>query len=144
MTSNEVCYSQQEINGMINELIRQVKSSGIDYKYVVGIREGGLHVSRPLAEALGVPHYSVWISYYEDTEEDGLQSEDGFEWKPGGLVADDLIDCGKTMWCFDFNIGPCDKAVLFWNGKHNLNPPKFYVKEKPEGWIVFPWEVEDE
>ena len=31
-------------------------------------------------------------------------------------------------------------AALFWNPQSNWEPD-FYAAEKPESWLVFPWEV---
>ncbi len=55
----------------------------------------------------------------------------------GCLVVDDIIDTGKTAEAWK------DKgytiASMYYK-KNNLVEPDFWVKEKTDKWIVFPWE----
>ena len=51
----KITYSQEQIDKMIASLIKMVTMS----RKKVGIREGGLNVSIPVAKALNLPHYSV-------------------------------------------------------------------------------------
>jgi len=136
-------YTEQAIDEMVQVLINQIKDSGNQYDYVVGIRNGGINISIPVAEALGLPHKSVKISAYDDmTKLKNVQINKGdFEWKPNGLIVDDLIDTGATITSFKKIIGGGDVAVLFWKKEADADDPEFYVEEKPDEWVVFPWEV---
>jgi hypoxanthine phosphoribosyltransferase len=137
-------YSQQEIDKMIQALIRQIKKSERQYKYVVGIRNGGINISKPIAKALELPHKSVGISCYDGMKKlENVKIDEGdFDWEPGGLIVDDLIDTGSTITSFKRFFGEGHVAVLFWrtDAKYYVRRPEYYVDEKPKAWIIFPWE----
>lgn len=136
-------YDKSTIDSMIDLLINKIKSSGRQYSCVVGIREGGLNVSVPVARALCLPHHSVHISFYDrENAVGGLVSRDDFVWRENCLVVDDLIDDGKTIECFKCNFGEADVAVLFWHENCRVIP-EYYVSVKPPVWVKFPWEIEE-
>jgi hypoxanthine phosphoribosyltransferase len=124
---------------MTFDLIRQVKESGLKFDVVVGIKNGGLHVSELIAEALKLPHQTVHISHYEGKRV--LKNIDYNSDVLNTLVVDDLVDTSETMKLFHhhFCLSACS-AVLFWK-KDCGYKPTFYAMEKPKGWIVFPWEL---
>jgi hypoxanthine phosphoribosyltransferase len=138
--------SQDRVDWMIRTLIRQIVGSGTNYTIVVGIRNGGTHISKPVAEALGLPHQEVHISYY--TTKSPIFKNINFTWDKldNVLIVDDLIDKGKTVKALihhcnqDLDTIPnsIDVAVLYW--KYNSFVPTYYVEEKPDAWVVFPWE----
>lgn len=132
----ETIVPQEEIDQLIENLIEQIRNSGKQYDYVVGIREGGINVSLPISERLNLPHKTVKISFYD--KNGGIDS-DGFVFAPNGLLVDDLVDGGKTILTFYDKFGKLDTAVLFW--KRGAIKPEYYGQEKPEGWLVFPWEL---
>ncbi|MCK9458158.1 MAG: phosphoribosyltransferase domain-containing protein [Proteobacteria bacterium] len=133
--------SQKEIDQAIDNLLYQIRQSEQHYKYVVGIRNGGVNVSEPIAKALGLPHKSVGISCYGDSKvlHEPIISDD-FQWEPDGLLVDDLIDSGRSVIAFKAHFGEADVAVVFW--KEGTIIPDYYVYKKPHHWVVFPWEVE--
>jgi hypoxanthine phosphoribosyltransferase len=135
--------SQQEVDLAVNTLINQIQKSGKQYDYVVGIRNGGTHISPQIAIALGLTHKSVKISYYEEESNwpgvvPTIDDKD-FTWQPNGLLVDDLIDQGLTVKAFKSYFGPIDVAVLFW--KEDSIKPEYYVYKKPDAWLVFSWEI---
>ena len=143
----------EQVENWIDNIFYQIQESGKKYDYVVGIREGGLNVSLPLACKLGIVHQSVKISFYHEDPDDPYSvsnlfhcspiiETDGFECKPNGLIVDDLIDRGKTMQEFVKIYGVMDIAVLLWNEAGTLfeREPTYWAKIKPPKWIVFPWE----
>jgi hypoxanthine phosphoribosyltransferase len=140
--------SRKYIDWMIQELINRVVESGKKYTRVVGIKNGGLHISQPMATALGLPHHEVHISYY--TTKKPIFKNINFSWEKTDnvLIVDDLIDLGRTITALinhcrqDLDTEPdnIDMAVLFW--KHGSIKPTYYIEEKPDKWIVFPWEPE--
>jgi xanthine phosphoribosyltransferase len=133
--------STQEIDVALDSLIHQIVKSDKQYKYVVGIRNGGTHISPQVAEVLHLPHKSVLISYYGESHQPCVEPEigDDFIWEPDGLIVDDLIDSGKTLDVFKSRFGPGDTAVIFWKEAYQP-PPEYYVYKKPDCWITFPWE----
>jgi len=129
----------QQIKEWIDNLVDQIKVCGKQYSHVVGIREGGINISQPLAKALDLCHYTVKISYYDAP---GIVESDNYQGGSGGLVVDDLIDTGRTMRTFQQTFGQHDIAVLLWDQEREPKAPAFYAALKPKDWVVFPWEVE--
>ena len=136
-----------QIDWMIKALAEYVQRSEWEFEQVVGIERGGLFVSRPLAAMLGLPHDSVYISCYTETGRRETPIISGsYNTDLSTLIVDDLIDGGSTIRLFKerFVYKPNDAVgVLFWNEKSSQEPD-FYVCEKPEQWLVFPWELERE
>lgn len=133
---------QSSIDHMIWELATRVQASHGEFTRVVGIANGGLPISEPLATLLGLPHGSVRISHYDGSVLRETPIIDGQLTQPtGNLIVDDLIDGGWTYRTFTEHYGLEGNAfaVLHWNPAGPR--PDFYVSQKPEAWIVYPWEV---
>lgn len=139
------------INNHVQRLCREIKDSGVGYKSVVGIQRGGLNLSMPLADCLGVKHRSVKVSFYDGDKKREEPLVDTFDLdfldRPF-IIADDLIDSGATIKYFvekyklehgkDYKI-----AVIHWNkGNEAGLKPDHYAEEKPKAWVVYPWECE--
>lgn len=132
-------YTQAEINDLLTILIHSIKPYRRLISYVVGIANGGLHVSRPIADALRIPHRCIWISRYEGSQLREHPIIEGQPPKSGALVVDDLIDDGGTMRLYDEKFGSGHfTAVLFCKSGGYI--PNFYAAIKPSEWLVFPWE----
>jgi len=143
---DKIYLSDETTNAMLERLADQIIESGRKFERVVGIEKGGLPISLPLAVMLKIPHQSVRISHYDGCEQRKaplVTFLDGVDEVENCLVVDDLIDTGATMETFDkfFGLQSNAVAVLFW--KRGTRKPDFYVEEKPEEWIVFPWEKSD-
>ena len=139
--------SQTEVDNIVYVLTEQIKRSGRNFDVVVGIENGGLYVSHPIADILNLPHETVKISRYdgETLRQDPIVQKDSFDAQGRTcLIVDDLIDDGGTILAYDQFFGLQDDdavAVLFWNPRAHICP-KFYGLLKPKEWIVFPWETE--
>ena len=139
----KVYYSEEQINQMIDELIDLIRASGERFTQVIGIKNGGVPVSTRIAKALGLAHTTVRISHYvgDQLRRVPLVETDDHCHMPGHiLIVDDLVDTGATINTFHHHFGNGMVAVLFWNADAEPRPD-FYVKEKPDAWVVFPWEV---
>lgn len=137
------------INNHVQRLCQEIKESGVDYKSVVGIQRGGLNLSMPLAECLGVKHIPVKISFYNGDKKRDEPIVDIFDLDVTDrpfVIADDLIDSGATIKYFiekyklehgkDYRI-----AVIHWNKSNESGlKPDHYADEKPDAWIFYPWE----
>ena len=134
-----------EVNGMIATLASKILASGVEYKQVVGIENGGLNVSIPLAKILNLPHTSVRISHYNGRSRRAWPFISGDPPGTGNLVVDDLIDDGYTLRTYDDVFGLLGNAVavLFWKAG-SIPRPEYYVHEKPNSWVIFPWEIKCE
>jgi hypoxanthine phosphoribosyltransferase len=131
---------------MIENLVSQVQNDGRQFTKIVGIKNGGLHISYKLADILKLEHEEVRISHYDgQTFREKPIVDDNFRLQEGEnyLIVDDLVDGGSTMLTFKehFGIRDCDAvAVLFWYPKGKFKPD-YYVREKDEEWLQFPWEA---
>jgi len=146
--TEKLLLDDNDIQDMIGKLLEQIKASNDNFDIVVGIENGGLYVSRPLAEALNLPHASVRISRYDGDKLRRTMIVENNGFRPEGracLIADDLIQDGETILAYQRNFGTGDgdqMAVLLWSPLAVIQP-KFYARLKPKKWIVFPWEVSD-
>ncbi len=109
--------SEKEVNTMIKQLAQKIRASKLKFHKIIGIANGGLHVSLPLARMLKLSHLSVRISRYDGQ---------GKRLKPiiagtlagertNNLIVDDMIDDGGTMKLFDkyFGLKGNSTAVIF-------------------------------
>jgi len=146
LVADKVYVKPDEIDAMVRSLALYIKQSGRKFEQVVGIERGGLFISRPLAALLGLPHDSIMISCYTETGKRSVPIVKGdYDTSLDTLIVDDLIDGGTTMRLLNkyYHQKPTDAtAVLFWNT--DSAEPDFYVEEKPEQWLVFPWELDRE
>jgi hypoxanthine phosphoribosyltransferase len=138
----KVYLPQLYIDEMVWQLAHQIWASEHCFWRVVGIENGGLPVSKPLATILRLPHESIRISCYDGEILRPVPIVSGCpSQSTNNLIVDDLIDERHTINTYDkhFGLEGNAVAVLFWNP---IAPkPDFYVEEKPDGWIVFPWEI---
>ncbi len=143
-----VSVSEFKANQMISKLARKISLDNLKLDYVVGIENGGLNVSMPLAKMLNLPHKSIKISFYN--KENTANSEPiidfhghKFEKTDRALVVDDLIDAGHTANYFINNVNCKHKiAVLYWNkyGKYKVTPDYFIEEKFVNTWLEFYWE----
>lgn len=137
---NLLYISQAEVDSMISVLIDKIKPDQHNFDMVVGIANGGLHVSVPVAKGLHLPHDVVRISFYDGMSrrsEPIISYNDNILGKRV-LVVDDLVDGGHTLLAYMRHFGYTKSAVLFWNPSGY--EPSYWAKEKPEAWLVFEWE----
>ena len=58
----------------------------------------------------------------------------------GFLIVDDIADTGNALIAYSKNFK--NKLATIYYHKESKVRPNFYVKEKGENWIHFPWEVD--
>jgi hypoxanthine phosphoribosyltransferase len=117
--------SWDDFDGAILWLVREIKSKGIEVEEIHGIPRGGLVVAVALSHALGVP-----------------LSEERFTFSENALVVDDTCDSGMTLG-IEVGDPPIAKTATLYYNKTAFFKPDFYVwEQKPDEWIVFPWEGE--
>ena len=140
---------QYTVDNMIHRLCSKIELANIHVTKIVGIANGGLHVSIPLSEMLCLPHQQLRISFYEgkfifDPQSFVHESDDVI------LLVDDLLDSGKTIDYFMKKYLCCQGENLYvaclyckYDNDH-FQYANFYVEEKPNDWLVFPWEKSNE
>ena len=140
----KIYYTQDYIDKLIEELIDKIKKSKRNFSVVVGIENGGVNVSKKVAEALNSKHKTIKISHYHsnntivETNSFNVNSYDSC------LICDDVFDSGLTAKLFVDHCGfrPQDAFVgIFWR-KISKIKPDFYAREMGNEWAVFPWEKE--
>jgi hypoxanthine phosphoribosyltransferase len=157
--------SVQEIKELCYKIAQEITVAQKDYDYIVGVNRGGIIPLGYLSYFLDNRNTKILdISLYgNDEEPDTSHEKIQIERKkiikflsslkkekkdPKVLIIDDLTDTGSTLdniqiineAYFDFKI---DYAVLYHNPK-GIFEPDFYGKEKPEGWLEFPWDWKGE
>jgi hypoxanthine phosphoribosyltransferase len=132
--------SKQRINELVEILINKIDINNINQ--IVGIKNGGLHISKLLARKLHLPHASVYISRYNGKKirEKPIIKGSLFPSRYN-LIVDDLVDSGETFKLFDeyFGLEGNFTAVLFWNPDCHFIPD-YFAEIKPNEWLIFPWE----
>jgi hypoxanthine phosphoribosyltransferase len=143
----KICFTYEQIDGLIAILLQEIKDSGKHFSVVVGIKNGGTYISQKIASALELPLEFVRISHYDDTEfhEEAYVEHSGFNVcnYDRCLVIDDLLDSGKTLETFKKNYGLRQQdrtAVLFYKKNASVRVD-FFAEYKPNEWCIFPWET---
>ncbi len=138
-----------------NKLIKLYQKIKRDGKpsLIIGIANGGLNLSKPLANWLQCKHIGISIHFYDGDKIAGKPYYSNIPQIPTDwtniLLVDDILDTGTTIQYFieqtklvqraNFKI-----ATLHWNPKsqHGLKPDYYVDKKKENTWIVYPWESE--
>lgn len=127
-----------QVDLMIERLVQLISPNKHLYDNIVGIANGGLNISVKLAEKLRLPHASIRISHYDGHVARKKPIIEGKMPEGRCLIVDDLIDGGFTMETCKKHFGKHDTAVLMW--KVGSYEPTYYAAEKPQEWIIFPWQ----
>ena len=146
-----VDYSQ--FGEKLYKLYQKILRGGLPSK-IIGIASGGINLSRPLAEWLGIHHIGVSIHFYDENK--NVLSKPFFASVPpipkdwtDLLIVDDIVDSGRTIKYFIDKTGLKQGvnfriASLHWNpkGKYGIKPDYFIERKPANSWIVYPWEGE--
>lgn len=109
--------SWNEVDLMVQELVRQIRLTSDQSPSIFGIPRGGLIPAVMLSHHLGIPLVN----------------------KPSQrtLVVDEIADTGQTLKTFTQR-----SAVLIWK-KSSVVKPSFHGRQvDSDRWIVFPWEID--
>lgn len=158
MINNKIYITQQQFQRYLFLLMDKIKDSGMMFDVVVGIENGGLNISVPVAQELQLPHESIKISWYDGETKGDRPTIDvhGFDLNKykSCLFIDDIVDTGATVKSIQWlwALRPEDAfATLFIKRDlcfyseyiiHNkiYGDTIFYVQIVPsDTWIVFPW-----
>lgn len=136
----------------LQKLYKKVLKGGVP-SYIIGIENGGLNISKPLAAWLGVQHLTCSIHFYDAFKATESPYYANIPPIPEGctnlLLVDDILDSGKTIDYFIKHTGLVQGenfkvATIHWypDGEYNLKPDYFVDKKKKDTWVVYPWEAE--
>lgn len=164
MTPTIIPYTQYEFNKDVQDLVDQIKASGIEYDLIVGLARGGLLPGVTLSHKLDVQFMAVnWSKKYQEINKFVWDSITGG--KSRVLIVDDMVDSGDLLkeffqsvedWAtwddLEIDTTKVDLAVLI----NNADVPNVYSnatgvvdvtyrateisrKQTPE-WIEYWWE----
>jgi hypoxanthine phosphoribosyltransferase len=161
MDSKTLNITEQQFNTYLLDLTDKIKNSNMQFDVVVGIENGGLHVSVPLAEALGIPHESIKVSWYDGQVLQTQPIVDLHDFNlskyKACLFVDDIIDSRATINKINrlLHLRENDAFASVFIKFYNLSECGYYtsdnvfifgyrlfVSQNIDGdtWVVFPWE----
>jgi len=119
--------SWESYHKLVEELAREIKQSGKQYRYIYGVPRGGLILAIIISHLLDIP-LIVGMASVADQKET--------------LVVEDLVDTGETLKYYKQFHPESDIAVLFVKSWASCKPTYYVATTKD--WIVFPYEKQSE
>ena len=115
---------QEAIDGMVRQYNEH---HNLECGAIYGLPRGGLPIAVSLSHRLDLP---LLMNYYDRKVVTDKKI----------LVVDDIADTGHTLNDFDN-----EHNVIFTIHHHDdsITTPHFWVWDKDDKWIVYPWERED-
>lgn len=93
---------------------------------------------RHIQDIYGIPRgglaIALWLSHYLNKPLIMKQNQIGIH----TLVVDDIADCGHTL----AKLQPKLSLTIFLNPS-SIFKPNFWLREKHDRWVRFPWETKD-
>lgn len=152
---NKLYLTNEDFSRMCHQLCSQIFPHKDTFKWVVGIKRGGIPLSTWLAYVLCKNHAEVAVSLYGDrTEKHDVPPRVWFgphmdRWiHTPFLLVDDIVDSGETLDLFrELTARDAPKfwiATLHWCEENSpYHKPDFFVEKKLKSeWIIYPWEHE--
>ena len=153
--------SWEEYHKKTEELAVKVHNDGWEFNQVVCIAKGGMRVGDVFARIFNVPLAILSVESYrgdgnkKDERGSVIFSRDLAKTTPNigskVLLLDDLADSGITLkksieWLehiYGFYLDePIRTGVIYYKSVSSYKPD-YYVEEKGDRWIVYPWEERD-
>ena len=125
--TNKVFISWKEYEEHIDSIVNWVKSSRLKIGAVYGLPRGGLPIAVSLSHRLHLP---LLMNYFDRK----IVTDDFI------LVVDDIADTGHTLKDFE---NSHNVICTFHYHKQSIIEPEYWVTEKGDDWIVYPWERDD-
>ena len=117
--------SWDELDKLVDELCDMIPDN--QYEGIYAIPRGGLIIGVMMSHKLGLPLIDRLQSYY------------GKKF----LIVDDIADTGKTLEKLRAEVYKEAHTATIHYHKQSSVEPSFWVEEKGDDWIVYPWEQED-
>ena len=125
--SNKVFISWDEYENHIDSIVDWVQAHELSLGAVYGLPRGGLPIAVSLSHRLNLP---LLMNYYDRK----IVTERKI------LVVDDIADTGYTLKDFE---NTHNVICTFHYHKQSIVEPDYWVTEKGDDWIVYPWERND-
>ena len=117
--------SWNSVDTFVNVLIDYIKMHKIVFTGVYGLPRGGLIPAVIISNRLNIPLLMAPSN--------------------NCLIIDDIADSGRSLYHYTENDTQFNKyfiATMFYH-KRSIVKPDFYLYEKDDKWIIFPWEKID-
>lgn len=118
--------SWNDIDILVDNLVKQISSAPIKPKYITGLSRGGLIPAVLLSHKLDIPFISEHLI-------NSLPSTIDL------LIVDDIADTGETLNKYKNSL----TAVLHYKFQSEHIPTYYASETNDEDWIIYPWEKYD-
>ena len=123
-----VSYKQyEEMVDKISVWVKHMSNEIDNIGAVYGLPRGGLPIAVELSHRLNLP---LLMNYYDRKVVTDKKV----------LVVDDIADTGHTLKDFE---NKHNVICTFHYHKHSIIEPDYWVQQKGDRWIVYPWELDD-
>lgn len=123
--SQKVFISWQDIDKYLDGVVEDVKMRGLKPSGVYGVPRGGLIFATMLSYKMDIP---LLLNAAKDC-----------------IIIDDIADSGRTLLHFTKNDTQFHKfyiTTMFYHERSEVKPD-FYMFEKKDNWIVYPYEYDN-
>ena len=119
-------YTWQQFDEDCITITEFAKKQGVTWKNIYGIPRGGLALAVKLSFLLKIDLITNQDEITKDT-----------------LIVDDISDSGETIGKLlaSPQIKTCPDVITLFIHQNSTFKPVFWVREKRERWIDFPWEM---
>ena len=119
-------YNWEDIEKAVSDLCHKLKDESFEAIY--GIPRGGLIIAVMMSHKLDIPLITSLTNMFDKKF----------------LVVDDIADTGKTLEKWK-NLEVCNNAKFATIDYHEQSvvEPDYWINEKGDKWIVYPWERAD-
>lgn len=124
--SQKVMVSWEDIDKYLDAVVEDVKKRGFKPSGVFGVPRGGLIFATMLSYKMDIP---LLLNASKNC-----------------IIIDDIADSGRTLLHYTQNDTQFNKyyiTTMFYH-ERSLVKPDFYMFEKKNNWIVYPYEYDNE
>jgi len=115
----------EQVNEYVNALVEALKKQKCDPTGVFGVPRGGIVLATLISYKLDIPLLMHAAK--------------------GCLIIDDIADSGRTLLHYRENDTQFNRyfiATMYYKSRSAVTPD-FYMWEKGDDWVVFPWEGDE-
>ena len=123
--SQKIFVSWDDINKYLDGVVEDVKKRGLKPSGVYGVPRGGLIFATMLSYKMDIP---LLLNAAKDC-----------------IIIDDIADSGRTLMHFTKNDTQFHKFYIttMYYHERSMVKPDYYMFEKKDNWIVYPYEFDN-
>ncbi len=149
---NYLAPSWQEMDNLIFQLAKRIRSNKVEFNRVVTLSKGGWPMVRPLIDYVdGTLVSSIGIKLYKGVDERATKPEVYQDIMvdikdEDILLFDDVADTGKSLefavqYLKDRGVRQVVTVCLYYKPQSSIKPD--YYAQKTNDWIIFPYELRE-